>query len=70
MRWPIFAYSAWHRAMRRGLIVLYDLGPATHTGKGGYLDSKSFLEDGRSYFQQTVDAIVTIIGVSFQNEIE
>jgi len=70
MRWPIFAYSAWHRAMRRGLIVLYDLGPATHTGKGGYLDSKSFLEDGRSYFQQTVDAIVTIIGVSSQSEIE
>ena len=70
MRWPIFTYSAWHRAMRRGLIVLYDLGPATHTGSGGYLDSKSFLEDGRSYFQQTVDAIVTIINVNSQTELE
>ncbi len=70
MRWKIFAYSAWNRAMRRGLIVLYDLGPATHTGKGGYLDSKSFLDDGRSYFQQTVDALVTIIGVSSQSEID
>ena len=70
MRWSIFPYSAWHRAMRRGLIVLYDLGPATHTGKGGYLDSKSFLEDGRSYFQQTVDAIVMIINVNSQTELE
>jgi pimeloyl-ACP methyl ester carboxylesterase len=60
-RWRIVPYSAWNQALAAGVIRKIDMGPMDHTGKGGYLDSASFLEDDRTHLQATVDAIAGIV---------
>lgn len=60
-RWPFVAYSSWNQAKAAGRVQQVDLGPMDHTGAGGYLDSRTFLEDSRSYLQATVDAIARIV---------
>lgn len=60
-RWPIITYSPWNQARQRGMIEIINLGPADHTGQNGYLDSKAMLADGRSFLQQTVDVVVSLI---------
>jgi hypothetical protein len=60
-RWPILGYSPWFKAKQRGRIHIIPMGPVDHTGKGGYLDSKSKLPDGRSFLEQTVEVVVGIV---------
>lgn len=60
-RWPIFPSSEWNRAWRQGSITLLNTGPMRHTGAGGYLDIKSFLPDGRSHMDSTVQLVVDIV---------
>lgn len=60
-RWPIFQHSEWNQAKAKGVITWIPLGPPKHTGKRGYLDSSSFLPDGRSYFQQTLEHLLQLI---------
>ena len=59
-RWP-FIPSPWNRAKKRGLIDLIAMGPTDHTGPGGYLDDASYLPDGRSYLDGTVETITGLI---------
>lgn len=59
-RWPLIP-SPWQRAKKRQLIELIDMGPADHTGPDGYLDEESFLPDGRSYLDQTVETMTRLI---------
>jgi hypothetical protein len=60
-RWKLFPHSAWNQAQRRGIIRQVYLGEVGHTGAGGYLDSRAFLPDGRSFLQQTVDVISRLV---------
>lgn len=60
-RWPFLTYSSWNQALAAGRISFVDLGPMDHTGRGGYLDSKSYLPDSRSYLAATVQAIADIV---------
>lgn len=60
-RWPVLPYSSWNQARAKGIIRTLPLGPVDHTGRGGYLDSESFLPDGRSHLEQTVEVICAII---------
>jgi len=60
-RWPIMVQSNWNRAKRRGKISLIDLGPVGHDGPTGPLDDYTFLPDGRSYLDQTVDLMTGIL---------
>ncbi len=60
-RWPLFPYSPWFQAQKKGIIKLISMGPIDHTGKNGYLDSKAILSDGRSFLEQTVDVVVSIV---------
>lgn len=59
-RWP-FIPSPWNSARKRGVVELIPMGPTDHTGPGGYLDEKSFLPDGRSHLDQTVETITRLI---------
>jgi hypothetical protein len=60
-RWPFFATSEWNRARRQGLITLVNVGPMCHTSTGGYLDVKSFLPNGASYLDNTVEIVSGIV---------
>ena len=60
-RWPLLPYSAWNQAKQKGIIKLISMGPADHTGLKGYLDAESFLPDGRSYLDATVETIARIV---------
>ncbi len=60
-RWPIFFLSYWNRAKRMGKVNLISLGPVGHQLPGGLMDPKRFLPDGRSYLQQTIDWVVSIL---------
>lgn len=60
-RWKIFFLSYWNRAKRLGKISFISLGPVGHMGAGGPLDANKFLSDGRSYLQQTVDIMSSIL---------
>lgn len=60
-RWPIFPSSEWNRARRQGSISVRNIGPMGHSGSGGYLDIKSFLPDGHSYMDCTVNTVTEIV---------
>lgn len=60
-RWPLMVQSNWNRAKRRGKISLINLGPVGHDGPTGPLDDYTFLPDGRSYLDQTVDLMTGIL---------
>jgi len=59
-RWP-FIPSPWNKAKKRGVVELVFMGPPDHTGPNGYLDSTSYLPDGRSYLDGTVQTITDLI---------
>jgi hypothetical protein len=60
-RWPVFPYSPWNEARKRGLIRTLVIGPCDHTGDNGYLDDNQRVADGRSYFDVTVDVMAALI---------
>ena len=60
-RWPLLPYSAWNQAKQKGIIKLISMGPADHTGPKGYLDEASFLPNGQSYLDATVETIARIV---------
>jgi hypothetical protein len=60
-RWPIAAWSEWNRALRHGRVTIYRMAGMGHTGRGGYIDTKTTGADGRSYAEQTAQVIVDII---------
>jgi hypothetical protein len=60
-RWSLFPASAWNRARRQGLVTQINLGPAGHTGRGGYLDPYTNLPDGRPMVERTVQVIAEIV---------
>ncbi len=68
-RWPIFPSSDWNRARRQGLITQMNIGPMRHSGPGGYLDIKSFLPDGSSYMDKTVETVTTIVQRHTQHQV-
>lgn len=60
-RWPFTVASEWNRARRQGRITTVNLGPMDHTGRNGYLDHKTFLPDGTSYLESTVEGVARIL---------
>lgn len=64
--WPIFATSHWNRALRQGRVTRISMGPMHHTGRGGYLDAKSSLPNGRLFIDTTVEAIAEVIQQGLQ----
>jgi hypothetical protein len=60
-RWPIAPLSYWNRAKRLGTLTWVSLGPVAHQVPGGLLDPDARLPDGRSYLQQTLDYIHSIL---------
>jgi hypothetical protein len=67
-RWPWWRWSTWHRAVDRRLIRTVDLGPMDHTGRDGYLDHETVLDDGRSYLDVTVGTIVDVVHEALDEE--
>ncbi len=60
-RWPVFPRSIWNQAKAQGRIELIAVGPFKHTGRRGYLDPVSHLENGQSHLERTVDTVVRLI---------
>ena len=60
-RWAISLLSNWNQAKRRGKISIIPLGQVGHNGNTGPLGADSYLEDGRSHLQQTLDLITGIV---------
>lgn len=60
-RWPMIANSSWNRAKRRGKFTYIPMGPLGHNGPGNYLDDASFLENGNSYLEHTLNTILHIL---------
>ncbi len=60
-RWPIARNSRWNRALASGRLRQINLGPMTHTGPKGYLDTGAFLPDGRSHMEKTTATVVELI---------
>ena len=59
--WPLYATSDLNRALRQGKITRISMGPMHHTGRGGYLDAKSAMPDGKLFIDKTVQMISDII---------
>ena len=60
-RWAIATNSAWNRSMAMGKITLKETGPADHVGEDSHFDRNAFVEDGRSYFDITLDEVLDIL---------
>ncbi len=60
-RWGFVASSSWNRAKRRGKFTYIPMGPIRHNGVGNYLDGASFLPNGESHLNHTVDTILNIL---------
>lgn len=65
-RWKTFPLSNWNRATRLGRISRRSLGPVGHQVPGGMFDPKARLQDGKTFLQHTVDAILTIVNGKFK----
>lgn len=55
-RWPVFAGSHWNRALRDKRLIERDIGPISHSGRGGYLDDQSTWR-GSSHLDLTIREI-------------
>lgn len=57
-RWPTAPLSDWHKAKQAGKITLRTIGPMKHMGNKDYFDRHHSDDDGVTYRQLTVDALV------------
>ncbi len=60
-RWAIALLSVWNRAKRRGKISFITLGDVGHNGGTGPFGAHTYLPDGRSFLQQTLDLVAGIL---------
>jgi hypothetical protein len=60
-RWSLLAHSAWNRAKADGKITLFPLGSLDHTGPKGYFGPKSYLKNGQSFLERTVEVVVHVV---------
>jgi hypothetical protein len=60
-RWGINVTSEWNRARRQGKVTITVLPEMCHSGRGGYMDHKRFLMDGRSYLETTLNLVTGIL---------
>lgn len=60
-RWRIAYFSSWNQGRRSGRITTVPIGNMAHDGPGGYLDEGSFLPDGTSFLEHTVETIGELI---------
>lgn len=61
-RWRTARRSAWNRALRSGRITMREIGPMRHRGGKDYFDRHATDDDGVSYRQRTIDALVEALG--------
>lgn len=66
-RWHIAFLSSWNRAKQMGKISFTSLGPVSHQGPTGMMAPRTYLPDGRSHLQQTLDRIMQILGGDVQS---
>lgn len=66
-RWSLFPNSAWNRAVAAGKISVVEMGDIDHNGPGGYLDVDSYLENGQSYMDQTVETIAGLVQTPYES---
>ncbi|PDV99669.1 hypothetical protein [Candidatus Chloroploca asiatica] len=60
-RWPIARNSRWNKAVASGKLRRFSTGPMTHSGSASYFDDQSFLPDGQSYLDYTIELATTLI---------
>ena len=60
-RWKIAPLSNWNRALRLGRISIHSLGPVGHQVPGGMLDPGRTLPDGRTFLEQTLECIASVL---------
>lgn len=60
-RWFLSFLSYWRRAKRRGKVTITSLGEVGHNDLGGPFDPTHYLSDGRSFLQQTIEEVASII---------
>lgn len=60
-RWPFLPYSPWNRAKAAGKITMIPIGPIGHTGPKGYFGEKSYLQNGQSHLECSVEAIEDVL---------
>lgn len=60
-RWHIAFLSYWNRAKQIGKISFISLGPVSHQGPTGMMAPATYLPDGRSHLEQTLDRIMQIL---------
>lgn len=61
-RWWLSRLSAWNRADREGRITRRRIGPMRHMGRTDYFDRHARTQDGTSYRNLTIDALVGVLG--------
>ena len=60
-RWPMMAWSDWNLAKAEGRVKLFQLGPVSHSGPNGPIDSRSQLPNGQSHLEQTLKIVLGIL---------
>ncbi len=60
-RWPVFASSSWNRALAEQRVQFINMGPIAHNGPGGYIDADSYLDDGRSFLDHTIETTCQLV---------
>jgi predicted Abi (CAAX) family protease len=60
-RWKIAPLSNWNRALRLGRVSVHSLGPVGHQVPGGMLDPNRTLPDGRTFLEQTLECIASVL---------
>lgn len=60
-RWPLIAWSSWNQAKAEGRVQFISLGPVSHNGPSGPIDSQAQLPTGPSHLSQTLEIVMDIL---------